>query len=208
MAIPAPLQQQLALALELSLNRYLTLDPDNRQRLQPLKNATVELALTGTGLTFYLHGQTDGLTVHSQFDETPDATLRGSIAGFLAMGLSPELNPVFSTGAVSIEGDSHIARQFQRLITDAEIDWSGLLATLTGDLVAEAGEQTLRSATIYARHTRDDLLQNFSEYLRYERHWLPLRPTVESWLRGVDTLRDDLARFEQQLDRAEKKHHE
>ncbi|MCG2633996.1 MAG: SCP2 sterol-binding domain-containing protein [Gammaproteobacteria bacterium] len=195
--------QKLALALELAINRVLALDSSHRETLKALNGATVEVALTDIGLVLYFSSEEDGLTVHTSPEAAPDASLRGSLSGFLAMRISPDPKPVFSSGALTMEGDTHVARQFQRLLGAAGIDWEGVLASITGELFAAGTGQALRDTRLYVRQTGGDLLQNLSEYLRYERHWLPLRSDVQSWLNGVDRLRDDIARLEQRIARAE-----
>jgi len=48
------------------------------------------------------------------------------------------------------------------------------------------------------------LLQNVGEYLQEEGRDLPNKTETEEFLRNVDTLRDDAARFEARLSRLEK----
>ena len=208
MNLPPAALDKIALALELAVNRLLALDPDSNSRLLKLTGNLIEIDLTGTGLTFYLRAEQDGLTVQAQSEQPADARLCGTPGAFLAMRIADQPQSLLRSGAVAIEGDSDIARQFQQLLWKLDIDWEGVVAEVTGDMIAYNLGQTLRCGQRYLHQTSDDLLQNLSEYLRYERHWLPLRTEVDEWLTGVDRLRDDIARLEQRLTRSESSRNE
>lgn len=103
--------------------------------------------------------------------------------------------------AVAVTGDAALAETlgyvFRNLRWDVEED----LSRVIGDIAAHRAVETGKALDRWARATVDHLGRNVADYYTYEQPLVVNRRDVESFNRDVDTLRDDLARFEQRLAR-------
>jgi ubiquinone biosynthesis protein UbiJ len=99
------------------------------------------------------------------------------------------------------EGDAGFLAEIFFLSRNLRWDAAEDLSGITGDIAAERIVQTVQSA----RHILGDAATNIAkaatEYMLEERPLLTKPQHVSEFLRQVDILRDDVARFEQRIDR-------
>ncbi len=103
---------------------------------------------------------------------------------------------------MQINGDAETAQIFSRLLKQADLDWEELLSRYTGDAAARQLGNLARGLRAWGRDAAGRLGRDLAEYLQYESRDLPPRREMESFLTGVDRLRDDAERLEARLKRA------
>jgi ubiquinone biosynthesis protein UbiJ len=133
----------------------------------------------------------DQVFLASEYGDEPDVIISGSLLA-LARLAAPDGDTVVRGDAVELGGDVILARKFQSLLRYARPDFEEELSVLVGDAAAHGIGEFVRGVS-----------QNMSEYLQEESRSVPSRYEAEVFRGQVDTLRDDVARFEARLKRYE-----
>lgn len=186
----------LAAGLETALRRYLSLDPDAAPQLAALDGAVIAIEPAGLGLTLYLFPGAQGLRVMDRYEGEPTVRIRGTPLALIQQWRGQPVG-----GAITIEGDAAIGRQFQTLLARLDIDWEEQFSRIIGDVAAHRLSQLWRGFHNWGRQTSATLLRDSGESLQQELRALPSRPAVESFLSAVDTLREDVDRLEARIAR-------
>lgn len=187
----------LASALETAVNGALQLDPITRERLAALAGKTIAVELRGPNQTIHLEPGSAGVRVRADSERPPDLILRATPVALLALARGAPAD----ARDLELDGDVHLARELQALLTDLDIDWEEPLARLFGDLPAHRIGHLVRSGRDWSRQALDSLIRNTGEYLQYERRDLPPAHQVAEFVDAVDRLRDDLDRLEARVRR-------
>ena len=102
---------------------------------------------------------------------------------------------------IQSEGDAPLLTEILFLSRNLRWDAAEDLSSFTGDIAAERLVQTFHSAQQQMRDAAVNLSQSAAEYLTEERPLLAKPQQLSAFMQQVDTLRDDLARLEQRIDR-------
>ena len=82
-----------------------------------------------------------------------------------------------------------------------DIDWEEQLSRLSGDVLAHRLGTMVRGALDWGRRAKQSLERDVAEYLREETGLNPRQDEVESFVAGVDVLREAVDRLEARLER-------
>jgi ubiquinone biosynthesis protein UbiJ len=190
--------------LESALNRNIAASAAARVLCKRLDAKVMAVHISGLPLSIFFKSQGEHMSLDTQHEGTPNATLSGTPLSLLRMaGPAPEA--ALRTGNVHIEGDAEVAQTFSELLKHARPDLEEELSRVIGDVAAHHVGNAARSALGFARRAADTLAQNVSEYLQEEGRDVPSRTEAEEFITGVDTLRDDVDRFEARLALLERK---
>ncbi|MAF82892.1 MAG: hypothetical protein CL797_02165 [Chromatiales bacterium] len=152
-----------------------------------------------TGLCMYLVVREGQLLVAEEPVDKPDATLSGSPFSLAAMAVEdPE--EVFSSGRVSISGDSDIAADFRALLEIIRPDWEEELSRVTGDVVAHEASMVAGSVGRWMKRAGRSLGQSLSEYLTEDSRALAPTIEIEEFCSQVDQLSEAVDRAEERLE--------
>ena len=99
-------------------------------------------------------------------------------------------------GKLAIRGQVHLLEATRTLLLDLDLDWENALARWLGDAPAHSLAEGMRQAAEWGLRTRDELVQDVSEYVFEEARLLPGR-------QQRDVLRDQLTSLELATDRLE-----
>jgi ubiquinone biosynthesis protein UbiJ len=191
----------LSLAEE-AINRVLRFDPEVRQRLGELHGRIIRLRLSGvTPLDIYVLPSESGLRLRAEHDQEPDVTIRGEVPLFAKLALGRITSRPVSAGEIQISGDIELGQRFQRILERIDIDWEEQAARVIGDVAAHQVGNAVRGLSRWSAQSLRTLGEDASEYLREETRLLAPRAQVESFLRAVDVLRDDVDRLEKRIAR-------
>lgn len=189
-----------ATALETALNAYLRLDAEYEQQLAGLLGTTAGITLSSFDTTFYFTATAGGVRVRNHAPGLVDVVIE--TAGPLA--LLQLVRSRHFDDETAIHGDSGVARRWQTLLRNIDIDWEEHLSRAVGDIAAHQLANTARASLNWSRNTADSLLQNASEYLQYEHNDLPSRYAVEYFLDAVDALQADTERLAARIERLQR----
>jgi len=193
--IPAP----MLAAIELSLNRYLAMDPDTMARMAILAGKVIAIHLRGLNTIFYLIPHLNGVGVSSTYSGQADTVLCGTPGAFMRLGASSRPASVLFSGDVEISGDVELGQAFKKILDTVEIDWEEQLSKVFGDVVAHGIGNVVRDTTRWLYGAAETLGMDLAEYLHEETHMLPQDFEIEAFLSDVDTLRSDTDRLEQRV---------
>jgi ubiquinone biosynthesis protein UbiJ len=184
--------------LETLLNRNIAASSAARALCRRLDTKVMALHIDGLPLSIYFKADGEQMSLDTQHDGTPSATLSGTPLSLLRMaGPAPEA--ALRTGSVHIHGDAEVAQTFSELLKTARPDLEEELSRVIGDVAAHQVGNVARSALGFARRAADTFTQNVSEYLQEEGRDAPSRTEADEFLTGVDRLRDDVDRLEARL---------
>jgi ubiquinone biosynthesis accessory factor UbiJ len=131
-------------------------------------------------------------------DAPADATIIGAPLSLLALAGS-DAQAVIQRGDVQISGNAEIAQQFRELGALLKPDIEAGLARFLGGSGAHLAMRGMRAAAGWTRDAAWTSVRNLAEYLSHESGDLVSRPEAEHFLRGVDTVREQLDRIEARL---------
>jgi ubiquinone biosynthesis protein UbiJ len=137
-------------------------------------------------------------------DAPADATIIGAPLSLLALAGS-EPQAVIQRGDVQICGDAEIAQQFRELGGLLKPDIEAGMAHFLGGSGAHLAMRGMRAASRWGRTAAWTSLRNLAEYLSHESRDLVSRPEAEHFLRGVDTVREQLDRIDARLQLMERR---
>ncbi len=178
------------------LNRGLPRSPRARELCAQLKGKSLAIEI-GEMARFHIASTGTALYVTAGEGQA-DATLAGGPLSLLALaGRAPE--SVVQRGAVTIHGDAQLAQQFRELARLLRPDLEEDLSYLLGDVPAHQLGRFARLGAGWTRKAATTTLTNLAEYLGHERGDLVPRNEAEQFLRGVDSLREDVERLEARL---------
>ncbi len=186
----------LTATLENVLNRGLPRSPRAQQLCAELagRNVAIEireiarLLVESTGTSLRI----------TRGDAGADAEIVGGPFGLLALGGSaPEA--VLQRGDVQIHGDAELAQKFRELALLLRPDLEEELSHVVSDVPAHQIGRFARMAFGWTQKAASTTVQNLAEYFGHERHDLVPRNEGEQFLRGVDTLREDVDRLDARI---------
>ena len=196
MSVPA-----LVLAgLEITLNRYLALDPETLSRLAGMTGKLIAVELRGVGITLYMAPHSGGIQLLREFDGSADAVISGTPMALARVGIGEERSLLFA-GEVEIRGDVTLGQRFESVLRELDIDWEEQLSHLVGDAAAHQVGNLVRDALQWGTRSVDTFGRDLTEYLQEESRQLPQRDEVNKFLAAVDVLRNDVERLEARVKR-------
>lgn len=184
-------------ALESTLNRNIAASSAARALCTRLTGKSLRLHLTGLPVELDLRADGERIQLTRSNATAADATLSGSPLGLLSLAQQQAKSTTGSS--VRIEGDAEVAQGFSELLKHAKPDIEEELSRIVGDVAAHQLGNTVRSLLGFGRRVGDTFLQNAGEYLSEEGRDVPSKTEAEELNRDVDTLRDDVERFEARL---------
>lgn len=186
--------------LEAAINRYLSLDPEAIEKIAELEGRVIAVEITGFNKTLYFFPHQAGMDVAEQYEAEVDTTLRGSPLALLKMSISKDVAPLMLKGEVEIEGDVRLGRSFKKILAEMEIDWEEYIARIIGDASAHHLAKLTKKIINWGKQAGNDVAADVSEYLQEESRDLVSKPELEMFYQDVDTLRNQLDRFQARLE--------
>ncbi|PPC88521.1 MAG: hypothetical protein CTY37_00875 [Methylotenera sp.] len=100
---------------------------------------------------------------------------------------------------IKIDGDTHLATEFSKVLQQMRWDYEEDLSHLIGDIVAN---KLVTGGKKIAQETKKqsiNLAEMLSEYWQEEKPTIAKKWQVEKFVQEVDSLKSDMARFEKKL---------
>ena len=193
-----PLPGLLAGLIDRGFNQAIALDAGAAQRLRPLHERTVKLALSGVNIDLFFAVDGERLTVAAESDAEPDTTIIGSPTALLAMSVPDWRAP---GSGVRIEGDAGTAQALEKLFKQLDPDIEALLTRRLGPVVGHQVWRLLRDAADAGRQGTRVAGEQVSRYLREESGLLVSRAEMDELTGDIDELREAVDRLEARLRR-------
>ena len=183
--------------IENVLNRGLPRSPRAQQLCAEL--AGRRLAIEAPALARLLVESTGQSLRLTRGSLPADAEIVGGPLSLLALSTSASEAPL-SGGEVEVRGDAELAEKFRELARLLAPDPEEELSILIGDVAAHRVGRLARGALGWTRSAAETLLRDVGEYFSHERGDLVSREEGEQFLRGVDSLREDVDRLHARLE--------
>ncbi len=180
------------------LNRQIRAKTPARELCAELEGRVFAVRVKDTSLAMHFVVGSGEVFLVSEYGDDPDVVVTGSLLS-LATLAGPDGNSAIRDGAVDLTGDAALAQQFQTLLRYGRPDFEEELSGAVGDVVAHTVGEFARSVGRWGKEARSTLRQNVSEYLQEESLAVPSRYETEALRKNIDSLRDDVARFEARL---------
>lgn len=184
------------------LNRQVQAKTPARELCAELQDRVFAIRVKDTALAMYLIVGPDEIILSGEYGDDPDVIVSGSLLS-LARLAGPGGNVAIREGAIDLTGDSLLAQQFQSLLQYGRPDLEEELSGAIGDVAAHTIGEVARSIGRWGKEVRSTMQQNVSEYLQEESRTVPSRYETDGFRKQVESLRDDVARFEARLKRME-----
>ncbi|HED32878.1 MAG TPA: Sterol-binding domain protein [Gammaproteobacteria bacterium] len=187
--------QIFSAGLESALNRYISLDPDALSRFSAIEGKVIAIEIQGLNQTISLFPSADGVMVLSDFDAEADATISATPVALAKLGLSSDTKDLLFSGEVSVTGDVGLANQFNRLLSQLDIDWEELLAQHIGDIAAHKFTNVLKDVGGWMTRSKHSFSMDAGEYLQEEARLSPSNAELRQFVNRVDELRESVDRL-------------
>ena len=184
------------------INRQVSAKTPAQELCRELDGRTFALRVPDTALAMYLAVETDHVILSGEYVDDPDVVATGSLLS-LARLAGPAADDLIRDGDVDIEGDAVVAGQFRKLLRYGQPDLEEELSAVIGDVAAHGIGNVVRSVAGWTREAGATMQQNVSEYLQEESRTVPGRHETDEFRNDVNSLRDDVARFEARLKKLE-----
>lgn len=184
------------------LNRQVRAKTPARELCAKLQDRVFAIRVKDTALATYLIVGPEEINLTGEYGDDPDVIVSGSLLS-LARLAGPGGDAAIRDGAIELTGDALLAQQFQSLLKYGRPDFEEELSGAIGDVAAHTIGEFARGVGRWGREARSTMRQNVSEYLQEESRTVPSRYETDVFRKQVESLRDDVARFEARLKRME-----
>jgi len=195
----------LCAAVEVALNRYLGLEQSALEACAALAGRAIELRTESPDWSFFVEFHGGGVRVAAELGRAADVRVSGRAATLmrLAWSVTQGDGDQRIPQGLQVDGDVELLLRFNRILAAVGFDPEELAARFVGDAAGHRLVEGLRTLSDWGRRSLATLSLDTAEYLREETRDLARAADVEEWALAVETLRDDVARFEARLRRIE-----
>jgi len=194
------LNQFFVTTLETLINQALRLDPTSLHALNTFAGKIIRIEISGIDFNFTLFPDNQGIIILNEYEGEVDVRIKG--APFTLLRLLLQHDATFSnTPDVTVSGDMNIAQELLLMLKGLDIDWEEQIAQWLGEVPAHKLGTLFRESQNYTTERLNALQNHTSEYLQEKVHHLPSRAEIEPFFKSVETLRDDVERLEQRVQR-------
>lgn len=186
-----------------ALNRYLDLDPERANAIDSIDGCIIALRITELELLLQMGVKNKRLQLPVD-ERAADVLLEISMKVLPDLFLSVDSNQLMQSGAIMIEGDAHVASTFQHALRQIEIDWTGLIASYTGEAVAHRMGQGFDVLRGFMHRQHKNFKQDVRDHLQDNLHISAGASEVQQFIQDVDQLRADADRLEARIKRHER----
>jgi ubiquinone biosynthesis protein UbiJ len=188
--------------LAVLLNRQIQAKTPARELCAALQDRVFAVRVKDTSLAMFIIVGPGEIFLTGEFSDDPDVVVSGSLLS-LARLAGRDGDAVIRDGAVDLTGDAELAAQFQKLLRYGRPDLEEELSGAVGDVIAHTVGEFARNVGRWGTDVRSTMRQNVTEYLQEESRTVPSRYEADVFRKRVESLRDDVARFDARVKRLE-----
>jgi ubiquinone biosynthesis protein UbiJ len=193
-------QYLLLNSAEKMVNKVLSLDEETVASLITLVGNVIEIDVLNTEFRMFILPSGKGITLETEYEGKADVAIKGTPSALLGMISAEKIG----AGDIEINGNVGLAKKFQSILRNVEIDWEEYLSQFVGDFTSHKIGNFLRRVSRFAKESGKTIGMDISEYLRYEKEALLDKSEVDEFNQAVDNIRDDVERLQKRLERLEK----
>ena len=186
--------------LTAAINRALALDPELPAKLAAFSGKVIVLHFTGVDKKLFLLPDNNTIRVATDYEGAIDVCMSGTPLSMIKMLMRPNVAAMLLKGEVEISGDTRLGNRFKALLRDMDINWQQPLSQYIGDAATQSLETGINRFQQWRRKSLSSFGLSLSEYVQEESRDVVTGAELEIFNRQVDTLRDDVMRFEARLE--------
>ncbi len=190
--------------VESLLNRIIR-DSGALDHARALEGRVIAVEIKGIDLRRHATFRESQIHLLAESDREADVVISGTpfaLVKLIRMGTDPA---ALRDGSVRIEGDGSAMLDLKALLAALDVDAEEELSQWVGDTLAHKLANGARAFGVWAKDVADSSLMGVAEGLVEESRLLPSPVEVEYFVKGVENLRDDVARLAQRIARLEAK---
>jgi ubiquinone biosynthesis protein UbiJ len=190
--------------VESLLNRIIR-DSGALDHARALDGRVIAVEIKGIDLQRHATFREGEIHLLAESDREADVVISGTpfaLVKLIRMGTDPA---ALRDGSVRIEGDGSAMLDLKALLAALDVDAEEELSQWVGDTLAHKLANGARAFGVWAKDVADSSLMGVAEGLVEESRLLPSPVEVEYFVKGVENLRDDVARLAQRIARLEAK---
>lgn len=189
----------LCATVEVVLNRTLRLDRGVLDDCAKLEGKRLAFEVADFGWLLVIEPTATGTRVLNVAEDEPDVLVSAPSVRLARLALTMIARHEGLPAGIAVAGDTELLSRFIGLLLRVGLDPEELVAKLVGDGAAHRLVGGLRGLFGFGRTAADQLTRDTAEYLTEESEDLARAADVEDWMDAVDTLREDVDRFEARL---------
>ena len=183
-----------------SFNRYLDCDPERAQALENINDKILSITIKEANFTLIMQVQ-NARFFEADLSRQIDASIIVSMHVLSGKMRGQDQNQLLKDGIIEIQGDSHVASVFNKVMNEIEIDWQDVISKYTGDIVARQITTGAKSVASVLRRLGDNLRLDVRDYLQDDLQIAVTESEVEHFVEQVDDLRARTDRLEARLNK-------
>ena len=183
-----------------SFNRYLDCDPERAQALENINDKILSITIKEANFTLIMQVQ-NARFFEADLSQQIDASIIVSMHVLSGKMGGQDQNQLLKDCIIEIQGDSHVASVFNKVMNEIEIDWQDVISKYTGDIVAHQITTGAKSVASVLRRLGDNLRLDVRDYLQDDLQIAVTESEVEHFVEQVDDLRARTDRLEARLNK-------
>ncbi len=193
--------QNTALGLvEIGSNQLLRMDGDVLAHCEKITGCCIAIHLKDIDKTLYCQPGSWGINLSLEKpNKEIDATISGRVMALVNLSLQQEKIATSIKERVEITGNAQVAQQFQKILSELDIDWEEQIAQITGDVLAVKITRTANSVHNWFKNSLESFVLNSRDYVQHEVSMTPTEYEFKDFKQNVTTIRDDVERLEAKL---------
>jgi ubiquinone biosynthesis accessory factor UbiJ len=182
-------------ALELALNRLLSLDSDTQASLESLDGKRISLHLESPTMAMEISVANTQLKVGPAQNEEADLGVRSNLSGVLSQLPFFRNSQHSPSGKVRIQGDAELAQRLQKLAQTFDPDWEKPFIDVFGVIIGVQVAKAAREAFQQTRHVAKKFAHDSADFLTEESRDVVSSAEIDAFNDDVDDLRDRAERL-------------
>jgi len=190
--------QTTALGLvEIGSNQLLRMDGDVLEHCEKLSGCCIAIHLIDIDKTLYCQPGHWGINLSlDKPSKEIDATISGRAMALVNLSMQQDKIATSIKERVEITGNAQVAQQFQKILTEIDIDWEEQIAKITGDTLAVNITRTAKTLHNWFKSSAESFILNSRDYVQHEVSMTPTEYELADLKQNITTLRDDVERLE------------
>jgi ubiquinone biosynthesis protein UbiJ len=193
--------------IERAFNLALKTDPESMKRLHAVHGTRFKIVLTDLNLSFIIEAHEHTARIYEEDACVCHVTITGTTLSFIQSFVSGNNSISAKKFDLHMQGNAHTAQAWQQLFSKLDVDWQALLAPALSEQGAYHGIKAFNFIKKQIIKTKDKILQDSSEYLKYEKKLLVPEHLVKHFSKEVTDISHAVDRLEARLLRLERNHH-
>ena len=181
-------------AAESLINGALKYDPATLRKMGELEGKVLLIESTMPPLKLAMETNGQGIMLHSNWQDKADTTVSGSLISIAGLAINSASQASFSGSGVNVSGNLDLLLKINNLMTELNVDWEAILASVIGDIPAHLMAEKLRKSAAMAKNVGQRAKSAAAEVAKEELRVTPTSPEFKGFSQQVRELSSGVER--------------